>query len=434
MGATLSLAWVAPFAAMLLGIAALPLAAPRLWEKNRWKAALAAVLGVPVGVFFLRADPALLAHTAADYASFIVLLGALYVISGGIVIRGGVLPTPAANTAVLALGAVLASFMGTTGASMLLVRPLLTINESRRHRVHTVVFFIFLVANVGGCLTPLGDPPLFMGYLKGVPFAWTLGLWKVWLFAVAALLAAYYAWDRRLWNAEAAAASAAAPGAAFEPQGLRDPGALQLAGKRNFPLLAGVVLVVAVGQQLPALFGSFGLREVFMAALAVASWVGTPAGVRRENRFTFAPIVEVATLFAGIFLTMMPALAILAARGGELGLHHPAQFFWATGALSSFLDNAPTYLVFFALAQGLTHAAPGTPGLVAGVPPAILAAISAGAVFMGANTYIGNGPNFMVKAIADERGVRMPTFFGYMGYSLAVLVPLFVVVTFLFLR
>lgn len=404
--------WVAPFVTMLLSIAVLPLAAPRFWESNARKLVVAALLGLPVLVLYAQHDPHALVHTGREYVSFIVLLGSLFVVSGGVVATGDLEAAPRTNTAFLAAGAVLASLIGTTGASVLLIRPLLSTNRERRYVAHTVVFFIFIVSNTGGCLTPLGDPPLFLGYLRGVPFTWTLRLLPHWAFVNGLLLAVYYAWDRR--------AHAREPGAAI----VRDRSAaqpLRIGGKRNLALL--LVLVAAVA----ALSSPY--REIVMLGIAVVSLAVTPKAVHQANQFTFHPIAEVAALFAGIFVTMLPALDILHARGASLGLTTPRQFFWATGLLSSFLDNAPTYLTFLAVAQSL-----GLPNQVVGVTHEILAAISAGAVFMGANTYIGNGPNFMVRAIAEERGVRMPTFGGYMLYSGAVLIPCFVVVTLVFFR
>ncbi len=404
--------WIAPFAAMLVAIAVLPLAAPAFWASNLRKLGLSVALSLPVLVLYARVRPEALAHTAADYASFIALLGSLFVISGGIVVTGDIEARPSVNAAFLAVGAVLASFIGTTGASILLIRPLLSTNQERRHVAHTVVFFIFMVANVGGCLTPLGDPPLFLGYLRGVPFTWTLRLAPHWLFVNALLLAIYYFWDRRE-HARELPADVARDRTRIRP--------LHVSGKRNLVLLAVVVASVAA---LPT-----PLREIALVAAAVTCLAVTPSSIREANKFTFHAIAEVAALFAGIFLTMVPALDILHARGADLGLTRPWHFFWASGLLSSFLDNAPTYLTFLAVAQSL-----GLPPEVAGVSHEVLAAISTGAVFMGANTYIGNGPNFMVRAIAEERGVRMPTFGGYMLYSGAVLIPCFVLVTLVFFR
>ncbi len=407
-----ALGWVAPFALMLLAIAVLPLATPRFWESNARKLAVSALLGLPVLVLYARHAPSALAHTGHDYVSFIVLLGSLFVVSGGVLVTGDLEATPRTNTAFLAAGSVLASLIGTTGASVLLIRPLLSTNQERRHVAHTVVFFIFIVSNTGGCLTPLGDPPLFLGYLRGVPFTWTLRLAPHWLLVNGLLLAVYYVWDRRAHAREPVAAV------------IRDRSVLQpirVSGKRNLALLLVLIASVA-GLATP-------YREVVMLAVAGLSLMATPRAIHDQNRFTFHAIAEVAALFAGIFLTMLPALEILHARGAALGLTTPRQFFWATGLLSSFLDNAPTYLTFLAVAQSL-----GLPAQVAGVTHEALAAISAGAVFMGANTYIGNGPNFMVRAIAEERGVKMPSFGGYMLYSGAVLLPCFALVTLVFFR
>jgi Na+/H+ antiporter NhaD/arsenite permease-like protein len=340
------------------------------------------------------------------------LLASLFVVSGGVLVTGDIQARPAVNTAFLAVGAVLASLVGTTGASVLLIRPLLATNEERRHVAHTVVFFIFVVSNIGGCLTPLGDPPLFLGYLLGVPFTWTLRLAPHWLLANGLVLAVYYVWDRRAYAREDAAAIA------------RDETAvrpIRVAGQGNLALLLAVVASVA--------FLHAPYRELAMLAVSALSLAFTPREVREANRFTFHAIAEVAALFAGIFLTMLPALDVLHAHGRDLGLTEPWHFFWAAGLLSSFLDNAPTYLTFVAIAQSL-----GLPPEVAGMSHRVLAAISAGAVFMGANTYIGNGPNFMVRSIAQERGIEMPSFLGYMGYSGAVLIPVFLIVTLVFFR
>ena len=403
---------VVPFVVILLGIAVLPLAAPRWWESNRNKLLVSIVLGLPVLVLYLVREPSALVRMAEEYVSFIVLLAALYVISGGILMRGDLLATPRVNSTFLAIGSVLASFIGTTGASMLLVRALLQTNRERTRVRHTVIFFIFLVSNIGGMLTPLGDPPLFLGYLQGVPFGWTFRLWPHWLLMVGVLLVTYFVWDTLLYTREPLAALRR-DRARVEP--LRVRGALNGLG------LAGVVLAVA--------FLGAPAREAVMVTLAAASLWRTPREIRRANGFTASPIVEVAVVFFGIFLTMIPALELLRLRGGELGVRAPWQFFWATGALSSFLDNAPTYLTFLALGQGL-----GLAREVVDVPHTILAAISVGAVAMGANSYIGNAPNFMVKSIAEEQGVRMPSFFGYMLYSGVVLLPLFAVVTLIFFR
>jgi Na+/H+ antiporter NhaD/arsenite permease-like protein len=410
MPAPLPLYTVLPFVAMLLAIALFPLWLSHWWESNRNKLVVAAVLGAPVLVLYLVRQPRALTHMAGDYVSFIVLLTGLYVIAGGVLLRGDLEATPLVNTTFLAIGSLLASFIGTTGASMLLIRPLLQTNRERARVTHTVVFFTFLVSNIGGMLTPLGDPPLFLGYLQGVPFAWTFRLWPQWLLMTASLLVLYYIWDTR-HHAHESRAALERDHSQIEP--------LRVRGALNGLWLAGVVGAVA--------FLHEPVRELAILALAGISLWRTPKAIRRANQFTAAPMVEVAVLFLGIFLTMIPALELLHVRGGELGVREPWQFFWATGVLSSFLDNAPTYLTFLALGQGL-----GLPAEVVGVPHVILAAISVSAVAMGANTYIGNAPNFMVKAIAEAGGVRMPSFFGYMAYSGAVLLPLFAIVTILF--
>ena len=395
---------------MLLAIALFPLWIPHWWESNRHKLAVSLLLGLPILALYAARRPGALLSTAEDYVSFIVLLAGLFVISGGILLRGDLAATPRTNTAFLALGAVLASFVGTTGASMLLIRPILQTNRERTRVRHTIVFFIFLVSNIGGMLTPLGDPPLFLGYLQGVPFTWTFQLWTHWGLQVVALLALYFVWDRREYSREPIAALRR-DRAQIEP--------LRVQGAPNI-LALGVVVVAVALLHAP-------WREAAIVALGALSLWRTPPTIRRANGFTTYPIVEVAVLFAGIFLTMIPALELLRMRGGEFGVREPWHFFWAAGILSSFLDNAPTYLTFLALGQGL-----GLAREVVDVPHTILAAISVGAVSMGANSYIGNAPNFMVKSIAEQQGVKMPSFFGYMVYSGAVLVPLFVVVTVVF--
>jgi Na+/H+ antiporter NhaD/arsenite permease-like protein len=410
MPASLPVYTVLPFVAMLLAIAFCPLWLPHWWESNRNKLVVSTLLGTPVLLLYLVRHPGTLLHTAGDYVSFMILLAGLYAISGGVLLRGDIAAVPLVNAGFLATGAVLASVIGTTGASMLLIRPLLQTNRERTHVTHTVIFFIFLVSNIGGMLTPLGDPPLFLGYLQGVPFVWTLRLWPPWLVMVGVLLLAYLVWDSIAYAREPLLARA-------RDRALIEP--LRLRGAVNALWLLGVVGAVA--------FLRAPIREVVILALAALSLGTTSSDVRRANGFTAGPMVEVAFLFLGIFLTMIPALELLHTRGGELGVRQPWQFFWAAGTLSSFLDNAPTYLTFLALAQGL-----GLPGEVVGVPHVILAAISAGAVAMGANTYIGNAPNFMVKAVAEAAGVRMPSFVGYMAYSGAILLPLFVAVTLIF--
>jgi Na+/H+ antiporter NhaD/arsenite permease-like protein len=402
LGETLPLWSVLPFAGLLLAIAVAPLFAPLWWEHHYGKVSVG--LAIPVALYFLAADPAHLLHTLHEYIAFIILLGTLFTITGGILIRGDFPPTPLVNSIFLGIGAALANVIGTTGASMLLVRPLLRANARRARRAHVIVFFIFLVSNVGGALTPLGDPPLFLGFLEGVPFFWTLRLWPQWLLTVTLVLAVFYVVDRYHWRHEA-----------VHPH---EELGFAILGGQNFLFLGGVI---------GAIFLPTPWRELAMALMGLLSYQLTRQDIHDENGFGFHPIIEVATLFIGIFMTMMPVLLILEARGSHLGLHEPWHFFWITGALSSFLDNAPTYLTFLSAARGL-----GLPAEIAGVPAKFLAAVSLGAVFMGANSYIGNGPNFMVRSIAERQGVKMPSFFGYMIYSGVVLIPVFAIVTVVF--
>jgi Na+/H+ antiporter NhaD/arsenite permease-like protein len=377
-----------------------------------------------------------LLEKAEEYAAFIVLLASLYVITGGIHVRGSLSGTPLLNTAILGLGSALASVIGTTGASVLLIRPLLRANAPRRRVAHVVIFFIFSVSNCGGLLTPLGDPPLFLGFLKGVPFEWTLSLWREWLVVNGALLGVFHVWDQVVFARE----ERERPGAQLEEVQAHEP--LRVEGGRNFAFLAGVVLVI-YGAGRGAGHGGepwpFGVQEGLMLAVATASFLWTARELHRLNAFGFGPMIEVAVLFAGIFVTMAPALLYLNAHATGAGISQPWQFFWATGLLSSFLDNAPTYLTFVAAACGQADIPLDGRYLAAylagGAEHAkTLAAISVGAVFMGANTYIGNGPNFMVKAIAEHSGVAMPSFVGYMAYSCSILLPLFVAVTVVFFR
>jgi Na+/H+ antiporter NhaD/arsenite permease-like protein len=447
-GQQLPLASVIPFMALLGSIAILPLAAPHWWEQNRNKFLVSAVLGAPLAIYLAasygREGIAQLEHAGVEYASFIALLGSLFVISGGIYVQGSLSGTPILNTLILAIGGLMASVVGTTGASMLLIRPLLRANAPRKRKAHIVVFFIFVVSNCGGLLTPLGDPPLFLGFLKGVPFEWTLALWPEWLLVNGALLVIFHLWDEVVFDKE----ERERPGSQLEEVQRHEP--IGLVGMHNILLLAAIVAIVyASGRGL----GNDGepwppiVQAGAMILVALASYFLTAESIHSRNHFGFGPIIEVAVLFAGIFVTMVPALAILNSWGqGErevfgllYGMDQPWQFFWATGALSSFLDNAPTYLTFAATASGLEGVSTEGRYLAAFLdkgPQAheLLAAISCGAVFMGANTYIGNGPNFMVKAIAEHGGVRMPGFFGYMAYSIGVLIPIFVAVTLIFFR
>jgi Na+/H+ antiporter NhaD/arsenite permease-like protein len=361
-----------------------------------------------------------------EYIPFIVLLFTLYTISGGIRIEGDLRAHPATNATFIGVGAILASFIGTTGAAMLLIRPLLETNRERKHVAHTVIFFIFAVCNCGGCLLPLGDPPLFLGYLRGVPFLWTTNLWPEWAFVNGCLVVIYYVWDF-FWCYP----HERRPDIARDEMEVRR---LQFQGIwPNALLLMGVIFSIALLDPSKPFPGSqwhpwLYLREVLQLGLVLLSLTLGRDEVRRANNFNYHAIVEVAVLFLGIFICMQPPLQILHVRGPTLGLTEPVHFFWATGALSSFLDNAPTYVVYFTTAQSL-----GGSHLIAGVQEELLVGVSLGAVFMGSMTYIGNGPNFMVKAIAEKSGVRMPSFFGYMVYSCLILLPLFALTTWLFL-
>lgn len=444
-GRALSPLWGLPFAGILLSIALMPLLVPAFWHHHFGKVAAAWSLAfvVPFAAAFgpSAALVGLVHALVAEYLPFVILLTALFTTAGGIYIRGNLHGSPGLNTAILAIGAVLASFMGTTGASMLLIRPLIRANDSRRHKAHVVVFFIFIVANAGGSLTPLGDPPLFLGFLKGVEFFWTVKhIFPETLFLVGVLLALFYLLDRWYYQRREELLP-------VDPT--PDTPTIGFDGARNF-LLLGVVIALVLLSGLwksPVSFNIAGtevglpglVRDIGLVLVTLASLKITPASVHEDNQFSWAPMQEVAKLFAGIFLTIIPVIAMLRAGvDGPFGAivsavtrpdgtPDPAAYFWAAGVLSSFLDNAPTYLVFFSTAGGdaqvlMTQLAP------------TLAAISAGAVFMGANTYIGNAPNLMVKAIAEDRGVRMPSFFGYMLWSGLVLVPLFILMTLIWFR
>jgi len=443
-GGSLSPLWGVPFAGILLSIALMPLLAPSFWHHHYGKVSAAWALAFLLPFAALH-GPALagtqLMHAlVAEYIPFIVLLTALFTVAGGIHIRGNLHGAPGLNTAILAIGAVLASFMGTTGASMLLIRPLIRANDNRVHRVHVVVFFIFIVSNVGGSLTPLGDPPLFLGFLKGVDFFWTArNILPDTMFVLGVLLVLFYLIDRHYYRKEGILPVDPTP----------DTRGIGFDGAANFWLLAGVVALVLMsgfwksGVHFDVAGTEVGLpgllRDAGLIAITLVSLKITAKSVHQANQFEWGPMAEVAKLFAGIFLTIIPVIAMLkAGTQGPFGAvvsavtrpdgqPDPAMYFWATGALSSFLDNAPTYLVFF-------NTAGGDPAALMTTYATTLAAISAGAVFMGANTYIGNAPNLMVKAIAESRGVRMPSFFGYMAWSMAILLPLFVLSTFLFFR
>jgi Na+/H+ antiporter NhaD/arsenite permease-like protein len=449
---------VFPFAAILGSIALLPLipATSHWWDSNSSKLRVALALSAITLTYYAFQHPGPVvgnwparhvvqrngvgAQTGfvqtvlenaimQEYVPFIVLLFSLYTISGGIRIVGDLTADPITNASFLAVGAALANLIGTTGAAMLLVRPLLETNKERQHVVHTVVMFIFIVCNCGGLLLPLGDPPLFLGYLEGVPFLWTLRLWLAWATIVGSLLVIYVLLDHFVFYHRETIADI--------ERDIEQTQELQFSGwQLNGPLLLCVVLTVALLDPTKAFLGTtwhpwLYLREIAELALVGISLHWGDLKVRAQNQFHFAAIVEVAVLFIGIFICMQPALEILSAYGNQLGISTPARFFWASGSLSSVLDNAPTYLVFFKTAQTL----PSAPGvsLVAGVDPKILAGISMGSVCMGAMTYIGNGPNFMVKSIAERSGVRMPSFFGYMFFSFTILLPVFAMVVWIFL-
>ena len=438
-GASLQAWWGVPFAGVLLSIAVLPLIAPQFWHHHYGKVVagwalafflpFAAIFGVGVAVDgFLHA-------LVAEYIPFILLVGSLYVIAGGIFLRGNLHGSPALNTGILAAGSLLASIMGTTGASMLLIRPLIRANDNRKGVAHVVVFFIFTVSNAGGSLTPLGDPPLFLGFLKGVDFFWTVQhIFPETLFLIGSLLVIFFLLDTWHYKKEGITRADPTP----------DSPSVGFEGKINFLLLAGVVgLVLLSGLwKSGTAFVVAGTditwasltRDLGLLILAIVSMQFAPMAPREQNQFNWSPIAEVAKLFAAIFLTIIPVIAMLRAGvdgpfgaivgavTGKDGQPLPAMYFWASGVLSSFLDNAPTYLVFF-------NTAGGDPQVLMTTLATTLAAISAGSVFMGANSYIGNAPNLMVKAIAEDRGVAMPSFFGYMAWSMAVLLPLFGVMT-----
>lgn len=421
---------VIPFVVMLLTIAIAPLMAERLWESNRNKLIFTAIISVAtiilLSCYGLGGD--IVHGLLHEYIPFIMLLLALFVVTGGIHISGDITATPLVNTFILGLGFVLASVMGTTGAAMLLIRPLLQINQQRVHKVHTVLFFIAIVANCGGLLTPLGDPPLFLLYLKGADFAWFSGMFPQWLTAGVLLLGMYMLTDRYYYGKEPAEAKL---------RDLQEQEPIKLTGARNFLYLGMVIAAVlfinknyipAMADEHAPFYITF-LRDIVLAIIIILSLATTRKSVRQANNFSWAPIMEVAILFVGIFVTMTPAMLYLNQNAQSLGLTEGWQFFYSTGTLSAFLDNAPTAVAFHTVAAGL----PDVAGEVAGVSALLLQAISIGAVFFGAMTYIGNGPNFMVKAIAEQEGVKMPSFFSYiLKFSLVVLLPVYIIVQLIF--
>ena len=432
-----------PFAGLLLCIAVLPLVAGEWWEKHQPLAVAgwAILFIVPFAVVFGAgmATETVLECLINDYLTFIVLLFGLFCVSGNITMEGDFAGSPGVNTGLLLMGTILASCIGTTGASMLMIRPVIKMNSWRRHKRHLIVFFIFLVSNMGGCLTPIGDPPLLMGFMRGVPFFWSMKLFHILVFNMVILLVIFYFLDRRAYRKDIAEGR--------KPD-IREPGThFKIVGLHNLIYVAMIVGAVILSGTLPGMsafqnadgtvkglhilgevtLGFPSIIEVVIILLAeFLSFKTTNEEVRIRNHFTWGAIQEVAVLFIGIFITMQPALMILKANGAELGISKPFQMFWATGALSSFLDNTPTYLVFLTTAGALGFKG-GVATTLGAVPVKMLEAISCGAVFMGANTYIGNAPNFMVKSMSDENGVRMPSFFGYMAWSLTFLIPVFII-------
>lgn len=456
LGTQLPLLSAVPFIGMLLSIALIPMIAPKFWHHHFGKvsAAWAALLAIPLMLIYGgEATHEFINVLIADYIPFIVLLSALFTVGGGILVRTTLKGTTLVNVGFLTVGSLLASWMGTTGAAMLLIRPFLRVNKHRKYRGFMVVFFIFMVANIGGALTPLGDPPLFLGFLHGVPFLWTLRLIPMMLTSLICLLLLYIAFDiyhlrkelketpnsKQTRNDVDVAALKSTPAKSFE-----------VLGKQNFILLAAIIAVILFSgnvkmAEIPVLGLHRGLqdiiRDVLLVVIALISMKVTPKALRDENEFSWGPIQEVAYLFFGIFITMAPVLSILkAGDSGALGfitsaVKEPAHYFWVAGSLSSFLDNAPTYLTFFSTALGQFYSGLPESSAVAKLiaeHPIYLLAISAGSVFMGANTYIGNAPNFMVRSIAEESGVTMPSFFGYMAYSVCILLPIFGIITLLF--
>lgn len=455
LGDTLPIWSIIPFVGMLLSIAIFPLVKGEWWEKHQLHVAAfwSLVFLIPfTAVYgFHVTYEQLLESVVVDYIPFIVLLFGLFVVSGGIAIKGTIAGTPKVNALLLLIGTVLASWVGTTGAAMLLIRPVLHANAWRAKKAHVVVFFIFLVANMGGCLTPLGDPPLFLGYLRGVPFFWTIEhILPILILNVVILMVVFFIMDTIMYKREIAAGRS--------PQDLvgnegKQP--IRIEGAHNIVFLALIIVAVilngsipnmpvfqgadglVIGFQLPASEVYLGIQYFVQIALiliaAALSLKTTKKSTRALNDFNYDAIAEVARLFIGIFITMIPALAILRAHGADIGIDTPAEFFWATGALSSFLDNSPTYVVFMTAAGSLgAGAAEGLVTTVGTVGITNLLAVSAGAVFMGANTYIGNAPNFMVKNIAEANKVKMPSFFGYMGWSICILIPVFIIDTVIF--
>ena len=431
-----------PFAGLLLCIAVLPLVKAEWWEKNQPYAVIfwSLLFIIPFAVKFGMGEAAevVLDCIIKDYLTFIVLLFGLFCVAGNITVEGNLVGSPRVNVLLLAIGTLLSSWVGTTGASMLLVRPVIKMNAWRKNKTHIMVFFIFLVSNIGGCLTPIGDPPLLMGFSRGVPFFWSLRLFPVLLLNMIVLLAVFYRFDKKAYMRDIASGAM--------PEIKEGEPLIKIKGLHNLIFLVMIIAAVILSGVLPEMpIFQNGAGEVIgihiykdivlelpaiieMVIILLAAFLSfktTNERIRKENHFTWGAIKEVAILFIGIFITMQPALMILKSVGGSLGINKPFEMFWITGALSSFLDNTPTYLVFLTTA-GVMGFTSGVKTVLGTVPIRMLMAISCGAVFMGANTYIGNAPNFMVKAISDENGVKMPSFFGYMLWSLGILIPVFI--------
>ena len=425
-----------PFVLMLLSIALMPLIAPRFWGKNINKLIFVLVIAIPTAIILHRAGLGenLKHQMLYDYIPFIALLAALYVVTGGIRINYTTTPRPIVNAAIMFIGYGLASIVGTTGASMLLIRPLLEINRDRSYKIHTILFFIAMVANCGGVLTPLGDPPLFLLYLRGAEFSWFQTLFPQWAFVGSVLLAIYIVIDTYIWKRKEVIG--VRPRSESESD---EPIRISFSGTVNLFYLSAILLAVAFinPAEIPAMAAEGApwymtfLREIVLVVILLLSIISTRRRVRHENHFSWEPITEVAILFIGIFVTMTPALLFLNENAASLGISTPSQFFFFSGALSSFLDNAPTAVAFHTVAAGLPMAEGTT--LVAGIPVQMLTAIALGSVLFGAMTYIGNGPNFMVKAVAENDGVRMPSFFGYIfKFSLIILLPTYILVALIF--
>jgi Na+/H+ antiporter NhaD/arsenite permease-like protein len=415
---------------MLSAIAFLPLLWNHHWEKNRVKLLIAGILSFPAAIFLFRngLENRLIHAILFDYLPFIILLGSLYIITGGIYLSDNIEGSPGINTFLLASGALLASVLGTTGASMLLVRPLIRTNKRRKEKAHTILFLIAIAANCGGLLSPIGDPPLFMLYLRGVPFAWFLDLIPQWLFINGSLLVVYYLIDSYYYRKERI-------GNTHEKKRKNEP--IKIEGGLNFLWLAGVIISVAyINGQYPCFLKNGGyftfLREIVILLMALLSFLFTSNRIRTLNNFSWGPIEEISSLFLGIFITMIPCLLYIEKNAAALGIVSPRAFFYSAGFLTSFLDNTPTAVVFYSLARGLSFVSPGA---IAGIPVLLLKAISLGSVLFGSMTYIGNAPNFLIKSIAEENDINMPHFFGYLiKFSLIILLPLFILMQFLFFK